>query len=219
MILLIISVSILSSCNFANKQDKTEQSTQTTSQQESTSEEEYIDDDYTGDDENRSYKLGTITFAVEGNIHTVTQFGIDPYTVMMWFTPESDVDPMAGVVFKSDDFKTSSMVNFNDFDGMQTNYNGQKPIKDGQSIVSFAVDDVTYIFSEGTITIDDFSRKTGKVKLKVDGKANKSVWGKPAEMKMDIPATLEIDAYMPFSNVDGMTHKTEAADKFNVQKP
>lgn len=217
--LILLIAGLLSSCNLSNKKDKAEQSIETTSHQKNTSEEEYIDDDYIGDEEKRSYELGTITFSSEDKIHYITNFGIDPYTVMMWFTPESGVNPMANVVFKSDDFKISTMVNFKDFDAMQTNFRGQKKIEYGQPIVSFVADDVTYMFQEGTITINDFSRKTGKVKLKVEGKVNKSVWGKPDEMKTDVPATLIIDTYIPFANVDGTTYKTEATDKFNVHKP
>lgn len=183
------------------------------------SDEDETDDDYTGDEQNRSYELGTITFTAEGKAHAIKKFGIDPFTAMTWFTPESGADPMANVVFKSDDFKQSSMVYIQDFDAMQTTYHGTKEIKNSQPIVSFVEGDNTYMISDGTLTVEDFSRKTGKIKLKVTGKWNKSVLTNPSAMKMDINATLEIDAYMPFASIDGAFSKTEAADKFKVQKP
>ncbi len=175
------------------------------------------EDNDTGDNANRSYKLGKVIFTAEGGTREIEQFGIDPYTIMTWVTPKSGVEPTANVIFKSNDLQITSMVYIQDFDAMQTNYNGQKTIKSGQPIVSFTAVDITYMFSEGTITVNDFSRKTGKVKLKVEGKCNKSVLSDPSAMKTDLPASLEIDAFMPFSSVDGVRLKTEAADKFNVQ--
>lgn len=175
------------------------------------------DDDYTGDDENRSYKLGKITFTAEGKTSTVDNFGLDPYTAMAWFTPESDVEPMASVVFKSVDFKRTLLLIFKDFDAMQTNFSGKKTLSGGLPTVNFTDGENTYMFTEGELVVETFSRKTGKVKFKATGKCTRSVWGDPSAMKQNMPSTLEVDAFMPFSNVDGTTFKTEAAQKFNIQ--
>lgn len=216
-IILVVAICFgMMSCNSSGNANENNSNVSVANTQ---SDEDESDDDYIGDDQNRSYPLGTITFATEGKTHTIEKFGIDPYTAMTWFTPESGVEPMANVVFKSDDFKKTAMVNIQDFDAMQTTYQGTKEIKNSQPIVSFVEGDNTYMVSEGTLTVEDFSRKTGKIKLKVIGKWNKSVLTDPSAMKMDIDATLEMDAYIPFASIDGAFSKTEAADKFKVQKP
>ncbi len=199
-------------CDSKNKENSSSSSTGNITTEIGTEE-----DDYVGDDENRRYKLGEINFTIEGETITIDDFGIDPYTIMTWFTPESGIEPMASVVFKSSGFKISSMVSFKDFDAMQYSYQGQKTIENGMPIVSFVNDDVTYMFSAGEVSIEDFSRKTGKVKLRVEGKVHRVVLGNPSEMKTDLPASLEIDAYMPVSNIDGTTFKTESAQKLNIQ--
>ena len=175
------------------------------------------DDDYTGDDENKSYELGQITFTAEGQTHHIIQFGIDPYTAMVWFTPESGIDPTASVVFKSADFGTTAMVNFKEFDAMQNNFEGEKQIIQSQPIVSFTKGDTTYMFNEGNITFNDFSRKTGKVKLQATGQCYRTVLTNPEALQQNIEATLEINAAIPHSSVDGVMHKTEAAAIFNIQ--
>lgn len=179
-----------------------------------------LNDNYSGDsnenNEKTSYNLGNITFAAEGNTYVIDKFGLDPYTAITWFTPKSGIDPMASVVFKSEDFKNSILINFKDFDAMQTSYSGQKEIVNIQPIVSFVHNETTYMFSSGTISIEQFSRKTGEIKLKVIGKCNKVVMADPSAMKQNVDATLEINAIMPFASVDGMSKKTEAANKLSL---
>lgn len=176
-----------------------------------------IEDDYVGGDKGKSYSFGKISLQVDGETLDITSFGLDPYTVMNWFTPESGATPMAGVVFKSADFKRTLLVSFKDFDAMQTNFTGEQTLKNGLPTINLTDGENTYMFTEGSLLVESFSRKTGKVKLKATGKCTRSSWGDPSAMKQNLPCTLEVDALMPLTNVDGLVGKTEASQKFNIQ--
>ncbi len=182
---------------------------------------ESVDDNSEGenvqeDNKNKAYRLGKVTMTAEGKTLTIENYGIDPYTVMNWFTGKDGATPMAGVVFKSSDFESTLLVNMKDFDTSKDEYKGKMEIENSQPTASFGQDGVTYMFTSGTMEIDEFSRKTGKVKIRLEGKCNKTVMFEPTQMKTDVPATLEIDAYMPLYVLDGVAGKTEAASNYSL---
>lgn len=210
-LLFLVVIGLLFGCQSKNEtQNQNEESNQN---------QETVEDDDVGDDENKSYALGKITFSAEGQTVSITDFGLDPYTVLTWFTPESGIDAVAAVVFKSSDFKKSFLFTMKEFDTMQTDFSGEKSIQNGMPNFTFSSGDNNYTFSEGTVSIADFSRKTGHVKLKVSGKCNKVVMFNPSDMKTDLEATLEVDALMPYASIDGVATITESAKKINIKKP
>ncbi|WP_268036555.1 hypothetical protein [Algoriphagus sp. PAP.12] len=179
---------------------------------------EEIADDYIGNEEDQSLRLGKIEFSAENQTLEIQDFGIDPYTVITWFTPESGIASMAGVVFKSHDFQQTVLINFSDFDSMETDFIGEKEVEQSQPIISFGAGPTSYMFSEGKVSFKSFSRKTGKVTLRVEGKCNKTVLTDPSALKTGVEATLIIDAWMPYASIDGLSKLTEAAEKFHIKQ-
>ena len=208
---LVVTIIWMFSCSSPSK------SSMEVSNQDSQPMEE-TEDDYIGNEEDQSLQLGKIQFSAENQTFEIHEFGIDPYTAITWFTPESGIASMAGVVFKSHDFQQTVLINFSDFDSMETDFIGVKEVEQSQPIISFGSGPTTYLFSEGTVSFRSFSRKTGKVTLRVEGKCNKTVLTDPSALKTEIEATLIIDAWMPFASIDGLTKLTEAAEKFQINQ-
>lgn len=199
-----------------------EENIQKSMQQETIAQEsnyDVMEEDSETKDQNKSYSLGNISFTVDGKTYTITNFGMDNTTEIIWFKPENGTDAFAGVVFKSSDFDKSTQINIADFDTMQHTYKGTKQIEDGMPIITFSSGSANYIFDSGVIYIEEFSRKTGLVKIKVKGKCTKTNVSVTSEFIENLDANLEIDAIMPYASINGMATLTEAASKLNINKP
>ena len=168
--------------------------------------EETVSDDYTGNDgetEVKQQDKGKITLKFGSTTEqSITNFGKDNYCTITWFTPESGATPMVGVVFKSQDFEKSVNVTISNIDTMTKNISGTYNVENG--IAAFNAGMKNYVFTSGEVKVDEFSRESGKIKLRVTGKCYYSEMGNPSASKQDIDATLSIDATSSSLVVDGV---------------
>jgi len=83
---------------------------------------------------------------------------------------------------------------------------GSIDIAQTHSVVVIKDGDTQYNFTEGRLEVFEFSKNTGKVKVKIAGKCTIQTGKSYADMKIDIPAELEV--YAVFSNIRTFNYTT-----------
>lgn len=76
---------------------------------------------------------------------------------------------------------------------------GNVDVAQTHSVVTIIDGNTQYNFTEGTLKVIEFSKNTGRVKVKIAGKCVIKTGTSYADMKVDIPAELEVDA--TFANI------------------
>lgn len=145
---------------------------------------------------------GTITINIDDTAYTFEMS--DDKSELMFYTKESILNVDAACKIQSADKKSRVNISVEGLGKGKDEYKGNVSISKSHSLANFRKGETDYTFIEGDMEIQEFSKKTGKVKLKVTGTGTMRIGKSYKDMKLDVPAEMEINVTIP--NVRTLNH-------------
>lgn len=134
---------------------------------------------------------GTITINIDGTAYTFEMS--DDKSELKFYTKESILNVDAACEIRTKDGDSSVDVVIEGLGKGKDQYQGIASLTNTQSVASFAQGGNKFTFTEGNIEIEDFSKNTGLVKLKVSGIGTMQKGNSYKDMKVDVPAEMTIN--------------------------
>lgn len=139
----------------------------------------------------------TVIFKVNGN--EISPKITSDKSELKFYTKESILNVDAACEIVSDDGNQHINIVIEGLGKGLDELKGNVDVSQTHSLVEIKDGNTQYNFTEGTLEVIKFSKKTGKVKVKITGKCAIKTGKSYADMKIDIPAELSVDAV--FSNI------------------
>lgn len=134
---------------------------------------------------------GTITINIDGSTYTFEMS--DDKSELKFYTKESILNVDAACEIRNEDGNSSVDVIIEGMGKGKDQYQGIVSLSNTQSLASFAQGDNKFTFIKGNIEIEEFSKNTGVVKLKVSGIGTMQKGNSYKDMKVDVPAEMNIN--------------------------
>lgn len=134
----------------------------------------------------------SIVLTVDGKTITVNSIDKED-SELKFYTPESVLKVDAAAEISSKDGNQNIDIIIEGMGKGKDNYKGTVDLEQTQSVASFKDGKTMYTFIEATMEIIEFSKKTGVVKVKVSGTVMQKTGSSYKDVKMDLPATMEVD--------------------------
>lgn len=146
-----------------------------------------------------------VSFNVNGINYVIDNMSNDS-SFVMFYTEESDMNHDADLKINSIDKDKGLTIIIDGLQGKgKESMSGTVRFEDSSSLVTFKEGDLQINFTEGDLEIEDISKKSGRVKLKANGKCTVKKGNSFKDMKVDVPAQLNFDA--TFTNVKTSDYK------------
>lgn len=139
----------------------------------------------------------TVIFKVNGN--EISPKITSDKSELKFYTKETILNVDAACEIVSDDGNQHINIVIEGLGKGQDELKGNVDVSQTHSLVEIKDGNTQYNFTEGTLEVIEFSKNTGKVKVKIAGKCAIKTGKSYADMKIDIPAELNVDAV--FSNI------------------
>ena len=155
------------------------------------------------DDNQSKANKSTVVFTVNGS--KISPKISDEKSELKFYTKETILNVDAACEIVSNNNQHISIV----IEGLgkgQDELKGNVDVAQTHSVVEVKEGNTQYNFTEGTLQVIAFSKNTGKVKVKITGKCTVKTGKSYADMKVDVPAELEVDA--TFSNIRTFNYTT-----------
>lgn len=134
---------------------------------------------------------GTISINVDGTAYSFAMS--EDKSELKFYTAESILNVDAACELRTEDGDSSVDIVIEGMGKGKDQYQGTVSLTTTQSVASFVQGDNKFSFVEGNIEIEDFSKNTGLVKLKVLGTGTMQKGSSYKDMKVDVPAEMEIN--------------------------
>ena len=132
-----------------------------------------------------------VTLKVDGKAYTLEMSEDD--SELKFYTPESILNVDAACEIRSKDGNNSADIVIEGMGKGKEQYQGSVSLTSTQSVATFTQGENKFSFTEGNIEIEEFSKNTGVVKLKVSGTGTMQKGNSYKDMKVDVSAEMEIN--------------------------
>lgn len=143
-------------------------------------------------------------FIVDGN--KISPAIADNKSELKFYTKETILNVDAACEIASDDGNQHINIVIEGLGKGQDELKGNVDVAQTHSLVEIKDHNTQYNFTEGTLEVIEFSKKTGKVNVKITGKCAIKTGKSYTDMKIDIPAELNVAA--TFSNIRTFNYTT-----------
>ena len=133
----------------------------------------------------------TISIDIDGTTYTFDMS--ENKSELKFYSEENKLNVDAACHIQNEDGTSSVDVVIEGMGKGKDQYQGKVSLSNTQSLASFNQGDNKFSFVEGNLEIEDFSKTTGMVKLTVVGTGTMQKGNSYTDMKVDVPAKMEID--------------------------
>ncbi|MEZ4776249.1 MAG: hypothetical protein R3D00_23950 [Bacteroidia bacterium] len=134
---------------------------------------------------------GTVVLKTDGQTYTFEMSDDD--SELKFYTAESILNVDAACEIHAKDGNSTADIVIEGMGKGKDQYEGNVSLSSTQSVASFTQGENKFSFTEGNIEIEDFSKNTGIVKLKVSGIGTMQKGNSYQDMKVDISAEMEVN--------------------------